>query len=104
MTLSDDTIVGIVSILIMCIVAGLPYLPRLIRRRNAESLQETPINYDPFVTSSALESVTFYATSVRVDTFTRWSSSKPGPPWTVSDHGSGLDSSSTLTFSDDTLP
>ncbi|KAI1643428.1 hypothetical protein F4815DRAFT_480427 [Daldinia loculata] len=105
MALSGDIIVGIVSILIMCIIAGLQCLPRFIRRRNAQSLQETPINYDLLARSSALESGTFYAMrGVRVDTFALWSSRIPGPSWAFPDHGSEPHPSSASTFSDDTLP
>ncbi|KAI0122612.1 hypothetical protein F4814DRAFT_409317 [Daldinia grandis] len=103
MTLSDEAIIGTVSIFIMCIIASLQYIPRFIRRRNTQSPQGSPINSNPSAGLSTLESGMFYATrGVRVDTFTFWSSRMASPHQAFPNHESELDPSYTSTFPDDT--
>ncbi|KAI1469214.1 uncharacterized protein F4812DRAFT_322439 [Daldinia caldariorum] len=94
MALSTESIIAIVSVLIMCILAGIKYLPRLIRQCNAQLLRGNPSNpSNHFVRSSALESGAVFATRrVRVDeTFMLWSPYTSGPSRNSPYQGSELE-------------
>ncbi|OTB06466.1 hypothetical protein M426DRAFT_111299 [Hypoxylon sp. CI-4A] len=95
MVLNNETIVGIVTLFLMCFLPYVRHLIRSLRRRRTKPAEANAITIDPIFRPdnlASLESGMLYATrSVRVETFMLRSNTVPDLHWTFYHRGSDLD-------------
>ncbi|KAI1802047.1 hypothetical protein F4811DRAFT_425147 [Daldinia bambusicola] len=96
MTASSETIISIITLLMMCLIPALRFLIHLFSRHRAVPAQENaaiPLELVPGPNELAsLESGVFYATrNIRVDTLIVRSPNAPNFRYTVHRNGSDLD-------------